>query len=53
LKIYSINQDGLLNQATRTVIVDADFLNEDFSQSNNDNQETTEEEANEEETEDN
>lgn len=43
LTIYSINQDGLLNQATRTVIVDADFLNEDFSQSNNENTEITEE----------
>jgi hypothetical protein len=31
LVIYSINQDGLLNQATRTVIVDADFLNEEFA----------------------
>jgi hypothetical protein len=53
LTIYSINQDGLLNQATRTVIVDADFLNEDFSQSNNDDQEIIEEETAEEETENN
>jgi hypothetical protein len=31
LVIYAINQDGLVCQNTRTVIVDADFLNEDFS----------------------
>jgi hypothetical protein len=31
LSIHSINQDGLVNQVTRTVIVDADFLNEEFA----------------------
>ena len=31
LVIYAINQDGLVSQNTRTVIVDADFLNEDFT----------------------
>lgn len=31
LVVYSINQDGLVSQASRTVIVDADFLAEDFS----------------------
>ena len=31
LAIYSINQDGLVNQSKRTVIVDADFLNEEFT----------------------
>jgi type II secretory pathway component PulJ len=33
LVIYAINQDGLVCQNTRTVIVDADFLSEDFSDS--------------------
>lgn len=33
LVIYAINQDGLVSQNTRTVIVDADFLNEDFANS--------------------
>ena len=31
LVIYAISQDGLVSQNTRTVIVDADFLNEDFT----------------------
>lgn len=31
LVIYAIDQDGLVSQNTRTVIVDADFLNEDFT----------------------
>jgi len=31
LAIYGINQDGLVNQSKRTVIVDADFLNEEFA----------------------
>ncbi len=44
LVIYSINQDGLVNQATRTVIVDADFLNEDFSKNSETNEEEVEEE---------
>ena len=39
LVIYAINQDGLVSQNTRTVIVDADFLSEDFTNS------TTAEEA--------
>jgi hypothetical protein len=42
LVIYSIDQDGLVNQATRTVIVDPDFLNEDFSE-NKEEKETAEE----------
>jgi hypothetical protein len=44
LVIYSINQDGLINQASRTVIVDADFLNEDFNNDEEQNQEIVEEE---------
>lgn len=31
LSIYSISQDGLLTRVDRTVIVDEEFLNEDFS----------------------
>jgi len=49
LTIYTINQDGLVNQATRTVIVDADFLNEDFSK----NKDTADEEPSAEEVEEN
>ncbi|NLG06249.1 MAG: hypothetical protein GX559_00945 [Candidatus Pacebacteria bacterium] len=32
LSIYSISQDGLLTRVDRTVIVDEEFLNEDFSE---------------------
>jgi len=44
LVIYSINQDGLVNQATRTVIVDADFLNEEFISQSTDQAENLDQE---------
>jgi hypothetical protein len=48
LLIYSVNQDGGLVQSRRTVIVDADFLNEEFAdtESEENAEETSEDKEN-------
>lgn len=40
LSIYSINQDGLLTKTNRTVIVDENFLNEEFDEEVKDEEKT-------------